>query len=196
MKALIRLFLAGLIVVVGAAIAESIPQDVLAGLQARAAETHPGNHAEQQRYIREQSDAYRTIEAYSNPKVPAQVIDRIRVNVAVNHPFDFTRQLYFLNQQTNLFLRFGLVSSHVLPPRVVDCEELEWRLAVRGQPATYRGTVKPGTADIIYIEVRKGQRLVGQNFAFPNPGGAWEVMVWGDHLIKRSHREIFYCEKY
>lgn len=196
MKALIRLSLSGLLAVATAVAAEAIPQDVLAGLQARAAEAHPGNRDAQQRYIDEQSDAYRSISEFSNPKVPQQVVDRIRVNIAVNHPYDFTRQLYFLNQQTNLFLRFGLVSSHVLPPEVVECKDLEWRLAVRGQPATYRGTIKPGSADIIYIEVRKGHRLVGQNFAFPNPGGAWEVMVWGDHLIKRSHREKFYCEKY
>lgn len=198
MKTFIRLTLLSLLAVplAGKPADTAIPPDVLAGIKARAAEVHPDSRSSQHHFVREQSAAYRSLREYRNPKVPQKVIERIRVNVAVNHPHDFMRQLFFLNQQANLFLKFGLVSSHVLPPEVVECEDLEYRLAVRGQPATYRGTVKPGSADIIYVEVRKGHKLVGQNFGFPNPGGAWEVMVWGDHFIKRSHREKFLCEKY
>ena len=198
MKTLIRSTLLGLLILplAGQAATPAIPPDVLAGIEARAAEVHPGNRSSQKRFVRDQSAAYRALQDYRNPQVPAKVIDRIRLNLTINHPHDFRRQLFFLNQQANLFLKFGLVASHVLPPVVVECEDLEWRLAVRGRPATYRGTIKPGSADIIYIEVRKGHNLIGQNFAFPNPGGAWEVMVWGDQLIRRNHREKFLCEKY
>lgn len=198
MKSVIRLALSSLLLLplAGAAAGTAIPRDVLAGIEARAAEVHPGSRSNQKRFVREQSDAYRSLQEYRNADVPRNVINRIRINVAANHPYDFMRQLFFLNQQANLFLKFGLLSAHVLPPEVVECEDLEWRLAVRGKPATYRGTIKPGSADIIYIEVRKGHDLIGQNFAFPNPGGAFEVMVWGDHFIKRSHRENFLCEKY
>ncbi len=198
MKIPIRPALLGLLLVplAGGAASVKIPPEVLAGIEAKAAEVHPDSRSGQKRFVREQSVAFHSLREYENQQVPTNVISRIRINVATQHPYDFKRQLFFLNQQANLFLKFGLVTSQVLPPRVVDCEDLEWRLAVRGQPATYRGSIKPGSADIVYIEVRKGLELIGQNFAFPNPGGAWEVMVWGDHYIKRTHREKFHCEKY
>jgi len=78
----------------------------------------------------------------------------------------------------------------------VECENLKWQLAVKGRPAIYRGTVKSGSVDVIYVEIRDNRGLIGQNFGFTNPGGSWEIMVWGDNYISTRHREKFYCEKY
>ncbi len=65
-----------------------------------------------------------------------------------------------------------------------------------GTPATYRGTVDPGSVDVIYVEVRGNRGLIGQNDGFTTPGGSWEVLVWGDHDIRREHEEKFACETY
>ncbi len=79
---------------------------------------------------------------------------------------------------------------------VVKCQDLRWKLVTKGRPAIYRGYVKAGTVDVIHVEVRKSSGVIGQGMGFPNPGGNWEIYVYGDRNIKKSHREIFYCEKF
>lgn len=100
-----------------------------------------------------------------------------------------------------------LISSPSFAIETVTCKKLWWKLTVEGKPATYRGTVKAGSADVIHIEVRKyyGKRLakdwgrfrtVGLAKGFPNPGGSWEINVWGDLKIDQDNRVKFFCEKY
>ena len=173
-----------------------IPGPVMDKIKARAASAFPGNTAAQKATIKTQSDAYSRVEAYSNKEIPATVLNKIRVTTTQYYPFDYSAQLFFINQQVNSYLKLGVLSERLFPPKVVDCENLKWKLAVSGTPATYRGTVEPGTVDVIYVEVRGSRGLIGQNYGFTNPGGSWEVMVWGDHNIRRKHREKFYCEKY
>jgi len=173
-----------------------VPKNVLAKIKAKAEADSPGNHSVQKAQVRAQTEAYWKVQTYENKQVPVSVIEKIRVNIRLTHPYNYTTQLFFMNQQVNSYLKMGLMSSHLFPSSLVICEDLKWKLAVGGKPAVYRGTVKPGTVDVIYVEVRNHRGLIGQNFGFPNPGGTWEVMVWGDYNIKKKHREKFLCEKY
>jgi hypothetical protein len=180
---------------VGAADAR-IPAPVMEKIEARAASDFPGNTAAQKETIKMQTADYGRVKNYSNKEIPAVVLSNIRVTTTQYYPFDYSAQLFFINQQVNSYLKLGVLSERLFPPRVVDCENLKWKLAVSGTPATYRGTVDPGTVDVIYVEVRGRRGLIGQNYGFTNPGGSWEVMVWGDYNIRRKHKEKFYCEKY
>ena len=173
-----------------------VPKDVLAKIKAKAKTDSPGSRAAQEAQVNAQVEAYRKVQTYENKRVPVTVIDKIRVNIGLTHPYDYTTQLFFMNQQVNSYLKMGLMSSHLFPASLVTCEDLKWKLTKKGRPAVYRGTVKPGTVDVIYVEVRSSRGLIGQNFGFPNPGGAWEIMVWGDYNILKKHRERFLCEKY
>jgi hypothetical protein len=180
---------------VGAAGAR-IPEPVMGKIEARAASDFPGNKSAQNDSIKAQTTAYSRVKSYSNIQVPAVVLNKIMISTTQYYPYDYSAQLFFINQQVNSYLKLGVLSERLFPPKVVDCENLKWKLAVSGTPATYRGTVDSGTVDVIYIEVRNGRGLIGQNYGFTNPGGSWEVMVWGDYNIRRKHREKFYCEKY
>ena len=79
--------------------------------------------------------------------------------------------------------------------KVVDCVDLRWKLVKQGRPAIYRGSVKPGSAVHLQIEVRNKTRIIGQASAVPNGGGNWQMRVWGDYNIKKRHKERFYCHK-
>jgi hypothetical protein len=173
-----------------------IPEPVMQKIKSRAASDFPGNKSAQKDTIKAQTSAYGRINNYSNNKVPVVVLNKIKISTTQYYPFDYSTQLFFINQQVNSYLKLGVLSERLFPPKVVDCENLKWKLAVSGTPATYRGTVDPGTVDVIYVEVRSGRDLIGQNYGFTNPGGSWEVMVWGDYNIRRKHKEKFYCEKY
>ena len=173
-----------------------IPAPVMKKIEARAASDFPGNKSAQKNTIKAQTNAYSRIENYGNKQVPALVLNKIKISTTQYYPYDYSAQLFFINQQVNSYLKLGVLSERLFPPKVVDCENLKWKLAVSGTPATYRGTVDPGTVDVIYVEVRSGRGLIGQNYGFTNPGGSWEVMVWGDYNIRRKHKEKFYCEKY
>lgn len=173
-----------------------VPKNILTKLRTKAQTDSPGNRSVQEAQVKAQIKAYQKVQAYENKQVPVDVIERIRINIGRTHPYDYTTQLFFMNQQVNSYLKMGLMSSQLFPSKLVTCEDLRWKLAVSGKPAVYRGTVKPGTVDVIYVEVRSSRGLIGQNFGFPNPGGTWEVMVWGDYSISKRHREKFLCEKY
>jgi len=101
----------------------------------------------------------------------------------------------------------ALISSPSFAVEAVRCKNLWWKLTVEGKPAIFRGTVKAGTVDVIHIEVRKDYgkqwindweryRTIGLAKGFPNPGGSWEVTVWGDFKIDRLNLVKFFCEKY
>ena len=173
-----------------------VPKDVLAKIIAKAKSDSPRDRSAQKAQVNAQVEAYRKVQTFENKQVPDRVIDKIRVNIGRTYPYDYTTQLFFMNQRVNSYMKMGLMSSHLFPASLVTCENLRWRLTKTGRPAVYRGTVKPGTVDVIYIEVRDSRGLIGQNFGFPNPGGSWEIMVWGDYYIRKKHREKFLCEKY
>lgn len=173
-----------------------IPRQIMEKIKAKAATDFPDDKSMQKKVIKTQTTAYNHVKNYDNKKIPVVVLNTIKGNTTRYYPFDYSAQLFFINQQVNSYLKLGMISERLFPPKIVECENLEWRLTVAGKPAVYRGTVEPGTVDVIYVEVRSGRRLIGQNYGFPNPGGAWEVMVWGDYNIRKNHREKFYCEKY
>jgi hypothetical protein len=174
----------------------TIPKQIMEKIKTKATIDFPGNKSVQNEAINTQTEAYNQVKKYSNKKVPVVVINRIRRNTTRYYPSDYSAQLFFLNQQVNTYLKLGVISERLFPPKIVECENLKWKLTVKGRPAIYRGTVEPGTVDVIYVEVRSGRGLIGQNFGFTNPGGTWEIMVWGDYNIRKRHKEKFYCEKY
>ena len=100
-------------------------------------------------------------------------------------------------EMKSILLAFVLL-SFIAPSfaGVVKCEKLRWKLIEKGTPATYRGSIKAGSADYIEIEVRSSRRIIGQDTAFPNGGGNWEMYVYGDIDIRKQHKEKFYCHKY
>jgi hypothetical protein len=173
-----------------------IPKQIMEKIKAKAATDFPDDISTQKKVIKTQTAAYNHVKNYNNKKVPVVVLNTIKGNTAKYYPFDYSAQLFFINQQVNSYLKLGIISERLFPPKIVECENLKWRLTLAGKPAIYRGTVEPGTVDVIYVEVRSGRGLIGQNYGFPNPGGAWEVMVWGDYNIRKKHKEKFYCEKY
>ena len=87
-------------------------------------------------------------------------------------------------------------SGSTIAADAVKCEKLRWKIVQTGTPAIYRGSVKAGTADVIYIEVRKSNKVIGQSMGFPNPAGTWEIVVYGDRDIKKKYGEKFICAKY
>jgi len=78
----------------------------------------------------------------------------------------------------------------------VDCPDLTWRLVKEGLPGVYRGHVKPGAVDVIYLELYNNSGVIGDGMGFPNPGGNWEITIYSDYHVKKRHREVFYCEQY
>jgi len=215
-----------------------IPQKTLAEVRANAARNFPENHSAQKDVIKTQTTAYNEVKTYKNKKVPVHIVERIKIRTAQNYPLNYSTQLFFINQQVNSYLKLGLLSSPLFTAKNVKCEKLRWKLSVRGTPAVYRGTVKPDTVDVVYVEVRgirktfrvwpgsvdviavkdrnnrtvrtvkpgsvgmasieqrNVKRVIGQGMGFPNPGGTWEITVWGDYDIRNRDREKFYCEKY
>ena len=91
-------------------------------------------------------------------------------------------------------LAVAAFSANALALDVVKCQNLRWKLIEKGTPATYRGSVKAGSAKVLDIEIRNSKGIIGQTKAFPNAGGNWQARVWGDYRIKRSHRVKIYCK--
>ena len=174
----------------------TIPGLIREKINVKAATEFPEDKSAQNKAIKTQSEAYNQVEKYSNKKVPIAVINTIKRNTTRYYPYDYSTQLFYLNQQVNSYLRLGIISERLFPPKTVECDNLKWKLTLTGRPAIYRGTVEPGTVDVIYVEVRGSRGLIGQSYGFTNPGGAWEIMVWGDDNVRKKHREKFYCEKY
>ena len=203
-----------------------IPQKTLAEVRANAARNFPDNHSAQKKVIKAQTTAYNKVKTYKNKKVPVHIVERIKIRTAQNYPLNYSTQLFFINQQVNSYLKLGLLSSPLFTAKNVKCENLRWKLSVRGTPAVYRGTVKSDAVDVVYVEVRgirKALRVwpgsvdvigvkdrnnrtvrtvkpgsvgmatieernvkgvIGQGMGFPNPGGTWEITVWGDYDIR------------
>jgi hypothetical protein len=175
---------------------KAIPREVLDSIEAKAKKDFPNDNSTRKAEIKKQSEAYEEVRNYKNDKVPVKVLEKIKSNTSRHYPHNYSAQIFNIGKQVNSYMRLGLMSSRLFPTGIVECEDLWWKLTVKGTPAVYRGTIKPGSVDVIYVEVRNHRGLIGQNFGFPNPGGAWEVMVWGDYRIKAKHKERFICEKY
>jgi hypothetical protein len=215
-----------------------IPQKTLAEIKANAGRDYPGNDSAQKEAIKTQATAYSEVKTYKNKKVPVDIVGKIKIRTAQHYPLNYSTQLFFINQQVNSYLKLGLLSSPLFTAKNVKCENLRWKLSVKGTPAVYRGTVKPDAVNVVYVEVRgvrkvlrvwpgsidvidvkdrnnrtvravkpgsvgvasveerNVKRVIGQGMGFPNPGGTWEITVWGDYDIRNRDRVKFYCEKY
>ena len=172
----------------------AIPKEALAQIKAKASTDFPGNYLKQEEVIKIQASAYNDVKNYKNKNIPEEELKKIKKNAARNYPINYLTQLFFINQQVNTYISLGLISSRSSAAGIVECENLKWKLSRKGRPATYRGRLKAGSVDVIYVEVRNTAGLIGQGMGFPNPSGTWEIQVWGDYNIKSSHGERFYCE--
>ena len=77
------------------------------------------------------------------------------------------------------------------------CEKLYWKQTQRSADyAKYRGKIKPGSADVVHLELYRNSKLVGQSLGYPNPNGTFQIAVFADQYIKRKFRPKFTCEKW
>ncbi len=90
-----------------------------------------------------------------------------------------------------------LITVFSFPAQAEKCQDLKWKLTERdGRYATYRGKIKPGSADVVHIELRNNRGIIAQDFGYPNPLGSWEINLYADRNVKRGHKESFVCESY
>ena len=171
---------------------DAIPKDVLEQIEAQAIWDFPDDIKMRKEEVRNQVAAYRRIRDYKHEKVPPEVLKTIKMQASLYAHYDYLNQLFLINKQVNSYIKMGILSSRSYISEMVDCKFLRWRLTVKGSPAIYRGTVKAGSADVIHVEVRSKDRIIAQDFGFPNPRGAWEIILWGDYKIAEKHKETFY----
>ena len=57
----------------------------------------------------------------------------------------------------------------------------------------YTGRVKPGSADIIYIELWRNREMIGQTVTHVNPRGVFKARLIAEKKIRRSSRVVFSC---
>lgn len=176
-----------------------IPKETLLKIEAKAAVDFPNDQSRQEDVIKTQTAAYNKVKNYKNKKVSAKLLEKIKILAAQDFPLDYRAQLSKINQLVNAYRKLGRLSTHTftITTGVGICKKLRRRLANKGgREYYYWGTVKPGSADVIYLIVRSNLGLIGQNFGFPNPDGTWEITIWGDYNVGNARTEKFYCEKY
>ncbi len=106
-----------------------------------------------------------------------------------------TKNIIWSNTVRVSFLVLTIVFS--FPAQAEKCLGLKWKLTERdGHYATYRGKITPGSADVVHIELRNNKGIIAQDFGYPNPLGSWEINLYADRKVKRSHKESFVCESY
>jgi hypothetical protein len=174
---------------------ENVPVKILENLKIKAAQDFPLDYRIQLSNIIQQVYSYITLgrlSRYSFAYAPAKLIEKLKIKAARNFPLDYRFQLSIILQQVNSDLKLSRYSLHSIVTDIEKCEDLKWRLGNKGgQEYYYWGTLKPGSADVIYVV-----GLFGQNFGFPNPDGTWEITVWDDYKVENTRREKFACEKY
>lgn len=169
-----------------------ISKETLLIIEAKAAVDFPNDYSKQEDVIKAQTTAYAEIKNYKNENVPVKILENLKIKAARNFPLDYRFQLSIILQQVNSDLKLSRYSLHSIVTDIEKCEDLKWRLGNKGgQEYYYWGTLKPGSADVIYVV-----GLFGQNFGFPNPDGTWEITVWDDYKVENTRREKFACEKY
>jgi len=178
----------------------NVPEAILENIKIKAAQDYPLDYRLQLSNIIRQVYSYTKLGRLSRrsfAKAPAKLVERLKIKAAREFPLDYGFQLSIIMQQVNSELKLGQFSGHSYAPGIGKCEKLRWRAAGKGgQEVYYWGTLKPGSADVIYVVVKSNLGLIGQNFGFTNPDGTWEITNWGDYSVGVTRKENFYCEKY
>ncbi len=179
---------------------KKVSAKLLEDIKIKAAQDFPLDYRIQLSNIIQQVNSYIKLDRLSRhsfANVPAKLIEKLKIKAAHDFPLDYRFQLSIIIQQVNSELMLGRYSMRFFAPGIVKCKNLRWTLGNKGGLEYYYwGTLKPGSADVIYVVVTSNLGLIGQNFGFPNPDGTWEVTIWGDYNVGNTRKEKFYCEKY
>ena len=179
---------------------KNVPVKIIEELKTKAAQDYPLDYRLQLSSINRQVYSYIKLGRLSRRsfvKVPHKLVEKLKIKAAREFPLDYRFQLSIIMQQVNSELKLGQFSGHSYAPGIGKCEKLRWRAAGKGdQEIYYWGTLKPGSADVIYVVVKSNLGLIGQNFGFTNPEGTWEITNWGDYSVGVTRKESFYCERY
>ena len=173
----------------------NVPVRILEKLKIKAAQDYPLDFRIQLSNIIQQAYSYIKLDRLSRhsfTNAPDKLIEKLKIKAAQNYPLDYRFQLSIILQQVDSGLKLSRYSLHSIVTDIEKCEDLRWKLGNKGgQEYYYWGTLKPGSADVIYVV-----GLLGQNFGFPNPDGTWEITVWDDYKVGITYREKFYCDKF
>ena len=179
---------------------KKVPVKTLEELKKKVAQDYPLDYSFQLTNLIRQAYSYTKLGRLSRRsfvRAPEKLVERLKIKAAREFPLDYRFQLSIILQQVNSALKLGHFSGHSYAPDIEECEKLRWRVAGKGgQEYYYWGTLKPGSADVIYVVVKSDLGLIGQNFGFTNPDGSWEITNQGDYRVGVSREENFYCEKY
>ena len=179
---------------------KNVPARLLEKLKIKAAQDFPLDYRIRLSNIIQQVNSYiklGRLSRHSFTKVPPRLVEKLKIKAAQDFPLDYRFQLSIIINQVNSELRLGRYSMRLFAPGIVKCRSLRWRLGNKGGLEYYYwGTLKPGSADVIYVVVKSNLGLIGQNFGFPNPDGTWGITIWGDYNLGNTRKEKFYCEKY
>jgi len=179
---------------------KNVPVKILEKLKIKATQDFPLDYRIQLTNIIQQVHSYiklGRLSRHSFANAPPKLIEKLKIKAAQDFPLDYRFQLSIILQRVNSDIKLSRFSKHSIALGIELCKGLKRRLANKGgREYYYWGTVKPGSADVIYLIVKSNLGLIGQNFGFPNPDGTWEITIWGDYNVGSTRKENFYCEKF
>ena len=92
---------------------------------------------------------------------------------------------------------FFLLLAISLPVLADDCQDLKWeRNYIDSHEIQYYGSVKPGTAKTIFVEVWGRDGMTGTGLTIVNPRGRFSVYAQSSRKLsmkKSTSRAIFSC---
>jgi hypothetical protein len=170
-----------------------IPAHIAERIKIRTAQNYPLNYSTQLFYINQQVNSYLKLGLLSSPLFTAKIVECEKLS-------------WKLSVRGTPAVYRGTVKPDAVD--VVYVEVRGIRKVLRVWPGSVEAidvkdknnrtvrTVKPGSVGRASIEERNVKRVIGQGMGFPNPGGTWEITVWGDYNIRNRDKVKFYCEKY
>ena len=134
---------------------KNVPVRILEKLKINAAQDYPLDYRVQLSNIIQQAYSYIKLDQLSRHSftyAPDKLIEKLKIRAAQNYPLDYRFQLSIILQQVNSKLKLSRYSLNSIATDIEKCEDLKWRLGNKGgQEYYYWGTLKPGSADVIYV---------------------------------------------
>jgi hypothetical protein len=172
---------------------KKVPVHIVERIKIRTAQNYPLNYSNQLFFINQQVNSYLKLGLLSSPLFTAKNVkcEKIRWKLSVRGTPAVYRGTVKPNAVDVVYAEVrGIRKVLRVWPGSVDVIDVKDR-----NNKTVR-TVKPGSVGVASVEERNVKRVIGQGMGFPNPGGTWEITVWGDYDIRNRDRVKFYCEKY